>query len=153
MFGQERIGGHAFGLAIVVPLVGKVSVGDLVRGTVQAVDVLDVGKLVPGRVFRPVLAVGNQQQRANSYKHYMRESMKRSNIVGAHWFTFREQALTGRGDGENYQVGLVDICDIPYVEMVNAIRETGEMMYEFRDSYNPKKWVLLHFMPRLMRGV
>lgn len=40
-------------------------------------------------------------------------------------------ALTGRGDGENYQVGLVDICDTPYTEMVEAIRASGERLYEW----------------------
>jgi hypothetical protein len=30
-------------------------------------------------------------------------------IVGAHWFQYADQATSGRGDGENYQVGFVDI--------------------------------------------
>jgi hypothetical protein len=65
--------------------------------------------------------------------------MKRANIVGAHWFTFREQAYTGRGDGENFQVGLVDICDTPYDEMVNVIRSTAETLYPFRFSYESSR--------------
>ena len=98
-----------------------------------------IGEFHFGSLDRGMLATGlrsasNQQQRANSYKHYMREALKRPNIVGAHWFTFREQALTGRGDGENYQVGLVDICDTPYQEMIEAIREIGGGMYEFRNA-------------------
>ena len=98
-----------------------------------------IGEFHFGALDRGMLATGlrgasNQQQRANSYKHYMREAMKRPNVVGAHWFCFREQALTGRADGENYQVGLVDICDTPYAEMVEAIRETAEGMYRFRSA-------------------
>jgi hypothetical protein len=98
-----------------------------------------IGEFHFGSLDRGMLATGlrsasNQEQRANSYKHYMQEALKRSNIVGAHWFTFREQALTGRRDGENYQVGLVDICDTPYEEMVEAIREIGSGMYQFRNS-------------------
>jgi len=79
-------------------------------------------------------SASNQEQRANAYKHYMREAMKRPNIVGAHWFTFRDQALTGRGDGENYQIGMVDVCDTPYMEMIKATREIGESMYTFRNG-------------------
>jgi hypothetical protein len=98
-----------------------------------------IGEFHFGSLDRGMLATGlrsasNQEQRANSYKHYMQEALKRPNIVGAHWFTFREQALTGRRDGENYQVGLVDICDTPYEEMVEAIREIGSGMYQFRNS-------------------
>ena len=35
-------------------------------------------------------------------------------IVGTHWFQFGDQATTGRGDGENYQIGFLDVCDTPY---------------------------------------
>ena len=98
-----------------------------------------IGEFHFGSLDRGLLATGlrsasNQQQRANSYKHYMHEAMKRFNIIGAHWFSFREQPLTGRGDGENYQVGLVDICDTPYKEMTEAIREVGSGMYAFRKA-------------------
>jgi hypothetical protein len=97
-----------------------------------------IGEFHFGALDRGMLATGlrsasNQQQRANAYKHYMREAMKRSNVVGAHWFTFRDQALTGRGDGENYQIGLVDVCDTPYKEMIKAMREIGESVYSFRN--------------------
>ena len=92
------------------------------------------GSLDRGMLATGLRSAGNQEQRASSYKHYMLEALKRPNIVGAHWFTFREQALTGRGDGENYQVGLVDICDTPYQEMIEAIREIGGSMYAFRNA-------------------
>ncbi len=98
-----------------------------------------IGEFHFGSLDRGMLATGlrsasNQQQRASSYQYYMQEAIKRPNIVGAHWFCFREQALTGRGDGENYQIGLVDICDTPYTEMVAAIRETGEHLYQLRGN-------------------
>ncbi len=98
-----------------------------------------IGEFHFGALDRGMLATGlrsasNQRQRANSYKHYMLEAIKRPNIVGAHWFTFHEQPVTGRGDGENYQIGLVDICDTPYSELVSAIRETGESLYRLRNT-------------------
>ena len=39
-------------------------------------------------------------------------------IVGTHWFQYGDQATTGRGDGENYQIGFVDVCDTPYAETI-----------------------------------
>ena len=48
----------------------------------------------------------------------------------AHWPS--KQATTGRGDGENYQIGFVDICDTPYPETIRASREVGYDMYEYR---------------------
>ncbi len=38
----------------------------------------------------------------------------------------------GRGDGENYQIGFVDVCDRPYPEITRACHEVGERMYEVR---------------------
>ena len=53
-------------------------------------------------------------------------------IVGAHWFEYCDEATTGRGDGENYQIGLVDVCDTPYVETIQAAREIGAVLYALR---------------------
>jgi hypothetical protein len=53
-------------------------------------------------------------------------------VVGAHWFQYQDQATTGRGDGENYQIGLVDVCDRPYPETIRACREVGYRLYGIR---------------------
>ncbi len=42
------------------------------------------------------------------------------------------KAASGRFDGEYLTVGLTDICDTPYPEMVKAFRESGSRMYETR---------------------
>ncbi|MBQ8363178.1 MAG: hypothetical protein IJX36_04530, partial [Thermoguttaceae bacterium] len=41
---------------------------------------------------------------------------------------------TGRFDGENYQIGLVDICDVPYAETIEAVRRVGYAMYDIRSE-------------------
>ena len=52
--------------------------------------------------------------------------------MGTHWFQYADQPATGRGDGENYQIGFVDVCDTPYPEIVKACREVGYGMYASR---------------------
>ena len=42
--------------------------------------------------------------------------------------------VTGRADGENYQIGFVDICDTPYSEIVYAARRIGKEMYSLRSN-------------------
>jgi len=74
----------------------------------------------------------NQQDRADKYKSYVQGALENPYIVGTHWFQYKDQATTGRGDGENYQIGFVDICDRPYPEIVQACREVGYGMYEYR---------------------
>ena len=43
-----------------------------------------------------------------------------------------DQALTGRTDGENYQIGFVTVADAPYPELVQAARDVAATMYPRR---------------------
>jgi hypothetical protein len=69
---------------------------------------------------------------ADLFETYVTEALKNPLIVGAHWFKFSDQPLTGRGDGENYRIGFVDVADTPYPEMVEACRAFAESMYPLR---------------------
>jgi len=88
---------------------------------------LDRGMLHPG-----LRGLSNQEQRSHAYEHYVAQALKHPHIVGTHWFQYREQNVTGRSDGENYQIGFVDICDTPYQEIINASRRIGQRLYELR---------------------
>ena len=63
-----------------------------------------------------------------------RSALRNPAIVGTHWFQFYDQPTTGRFDGENYHVGLLDICDTPYGETINACRRMGASMYTIRSQ-------------------
>ena len=87
-------------------------------------------------------AVANQEQRGKAYIHYLSEALKHPNIVGTHWFQYRQQHVTGRNNSgqtnqENFQIGLVDITDNPRIETVEAARLIGDNMYEFRYYTEP----------------
>jgi hypothetical protein len=60
-------------------------------------------------------------------------------FVGAHWFQYSDQPVTGRFDGENYQIGFINICDRPYPEMVSATRKIGATLYTHRLSGSEEK--------------
>ncbi len=81
----------------------------------------------------------NQKHRAELYESYVRGALRNPLIVGTHWFQYKDQAATGRGDGENYQIGFVDICDTPYPESLEASRALGHDMYEYRLKTPPAK--------------
>jgi hypothetical protein len=74
----------------------------------------------------------SQEARAAAYRNYVTGALRNPCLVGTHWFQYGDQATTGRGDGENYQIGLVDICDTPYPETIEAVREVGRTMYQTR---------------------
>lgn len=91
-----------------------------------------VGALDRGMLHFSLRFAEDQNHRAELYKHYLVSCLKNPHIVGAHWFEYIDEAVTGRFDGENYNTGFLDVCDRPYAEMVKASREIGSSMYEVR---------------------
>jgi hypothetical protein len=86
-------------------------------------------------MFKPGLApVWNQVERGRSYVRFVEGCLKHPYIIGCHWFQYRDQPLLGRGDGEAYQIGFVDVCDRPYSELCRSARKIGEKIYEKRLS-------------------
>ena len=73
-----------------------------------------------------------QRERALAYIRFVQGALVHPNIVGTHWFQLRDQPLTGRWDGEGYEIGFVDVADTPYEELTHAAREIGETMYRYR---------------------
>jgi hypothetical protein len=93
----------------------------------------DFGALDRGMFHPGLVEVESQEARGEAYKSYVRSVLEHSQLVGCHWFKYRDEPTTGRTwDDENYQVGLVDVCDTPYVETIEAIREVAADMYEYR---------------------
>ncbi|MGX5687648.1 hypothetical protein [Arcticibacter tournemirensis] len=90
---------------------------------------LDRGLFHPG-----LIKTDSQQDRARCYENYVSSALRHPNIIGTHWHQFSDQATTGRFDGENFQVGFVDVCDRPYPETIAKIREVGYRIYEIRDG-------------------
>jgi hypothetical protein len=90
------------------------------------------GALDRGMFHTGLRPTSSQQARADAYRNYVTGALKNPCLVGTHWFQYSDQATTGRGDGENYQIGLVDICDTPYAETIQAVRDVGSSMYQTR---------------------
>jgi hypothetical protein len=79
----------------------------------------------PGRGLAPGLAQTiNQEERGVAYRYYVETAAAHPSLVGTHWFQWRDQPSTGRSDGENYNIGFVNVADIPYKELVNAAKIT-----------------------------
>ena len=76
----------------------------------------------------------NGREQAKSYIEYTESAIENPLIVGAHWFQWFDQPTTGRFDGENYAVGLVDICDTPNYSLVKAVYDVASRLYELRTT-------------------
>ncbi|NHN39748.1 agarase [Pseudomaricurvus alcaniphilus] len=88
----------------------------------------DTGLFHPG-----LIHAANQQDRARMYQEYMQSVIDNPYFVGAHWFQYMDSPITGRAyDGENYNVGFVNVADVPYKQMVEAARSLHDSMYRRR---------------------
>lgn len=91
-----------------------------------------MGALDRGLFHTGLRSVVDQNHRAEAYRNYVTSALRNPAIVGAHWFQCYDESTTGRGDGENYQIGFLDICDTPYWETIAAAREVGSSLYSIR---------------------
>ena len=90
------------------------------------------GALDRGLFHTGLVATRDQDERAECYRAYVGACLDHPRYVGTHWFQWMDQPLTGRPDGENYQIGFVTIADVPYPELVKAARDTAASMYRRR---------------------
>ena len=83
------------------------------------------GALDRGLTATGLEAVENQAERAKAYRYYTERVAAHPQGVGCHWFQCYDQFALGRFDGENYQIGLMDICLQPYPDMAGAVESTA----------------------------
>lgn len=89
----------------------------------------------PGRGLAPGLAqTKNQKERGVAYRYYVENAAAHPALIGTHWFQWIDQPSTGRRDGENYNIGMVDVTDRPYYELVNAARETHKRLLDIHSG-------------------
>jgi hypothetical protein len=78
---------------------------------------------VPERGMAPGLVQAmNQQERGVAYSYYVENAAAHPAIIGTHWYQWIDQPATGRWDGENYNIGWIDVTDRPYPELVAAAK-------------------------------
>jgi hypothetical protein len=92
----------------------------------------------PGRGLAPGLAqTRNQEERGVAYRYYIENAAAHPALIGTHWFQWIDQPSTGRNDGENYNIGFVDVTDRPYPELINAAKETFKRLLDIHSGKEP----------------
>ena len=92
----------------------------------------------PGRGLAPGLAqTRSQEERGVAYRYYVENAASNPALIGTHWFQWIDQPSTGRSDGENYNIGFVDVTDRPYTELNNATKETFNRLLEVHSGKTP----------------
>lgn len=95
----------------------------------------DVGMLAYG-----IRATSNQHDRGLCYRYYVEQAATIPSLIGVHYFQFNDQPVLGRFDGENYQIGMIDVCQQPYQAFIEEIKLAHERIYGIRTGeFQPLK--------------
>ena len=91
------------------------------------------GALDRGMFHTGLVSTPSQEARARAYRNYVAGVLRNPQFVGCHWFKYMDEPCTGRAlDGENYQIGFLDIADTPYQETVDQCRDIAYQLYDYR---------------------
>lgn len=94
----------------------------------------DMGALDRGMFYPGIVGASSQSNRARLYQEYVRSVADHPAFVGCHFFQYSDEPLTGRDDGENFNVGFVTVTDSVYPEMVEAAKAVNAEVYRRRAS-------------------
>lgn len=98
------------------------------------------GALDAGLTATGLEGVASQKERGTAYRYYCERAAAHPNGVGCHYFQCYDQFMLGRFDGENYNIGLFDICCRPYSEMLEQVKNCSSHIYEIADgTWEPTK--------------
>jgi len=64
----------------------------------------------------------DDRQRGVAYRYYAEQALALPTLIGVHWFQWMDQPVTGRMDGENYNIGIVDGLDRPYWDFLDGAK-------------------------------
>jgi len=79
------------------------------------------GALDAGLPATGIRGVASQTERGKAISAYVNSAKNIGCCVGVHYFQLNDQPYLGRFDGENYNIGLVDVCCREYTEVTDII--------------------------------
>jgi hypothetical protein len=86
---------------------------------------LDVGLPASG-----IGHVRDQAERGQAFRIYTEDAAAQPWCVGVHYFTLYDESALGRFDGENWNIGFLDVCNRPYEPLAAAARASHERLYQ-----------------------
>jgi len=84
-----------------------------------------------------LVQTASQAERAKGYRYYLEQAAALPCFVGAHWFQWTDEPVLGRMDGENYNIGFVDVTNRAYAELVEAAKQTHKRLADVHAGKAP----------------
>lgn len=81
-----------------------------------------------------LVQVRDLAERGTAYRYYVEQAAAHPAFIGTSWFQWVDQPCTGRMDGENYNIGLVDVTDRPYRALIEAMKTTHRRLQQVHEG-------------------
>ncbi|RRK00080.1 hypothetical protein Ga0100230_019015 [Opitutaceae bacterium TAV3] len=99
-------------------------------------SITHAGRGMPGAFTQ----VSSQRERGTYYRHLIEQLASTPQFVGASWFSFYDQPVTGRepgGGGESHNFGLINQQDQPYEDMLDEMKKTTSRLHAVHAGVTP----------------
>ena len=96
-----------------------------------------------------IRGVSSQAERGKSIRNYIEQVALVKSCMGIHYFQYNDQPFLGRFDGENYNIGLVDICNKEYEEVTRQLIIGDENLYEIFDGKKTPANIEVDYIPAI----
>ena len=85
-----------------------------------------------------LMTVDTQIERAWGAGNALLNFARFPNVVGTHWFQYCDEPRGGReGDGEDYNMGLIDTANRPYEELTESFRRLNAVLETIHKESDP----------------
>ena len=92
------------------------------------------GALDAGMPATGLRGVVSQRERGIAYAYYVENAAAHPSMVGAHYFILEDQNALGRYDGENLNIGVMDVCLTVYDDFATGIKQAHSRLYDVADA-------------------
>jgi hypothetical protein len=93
--------------------------------------------------------VPDQGARGQAFRVYLEDAAVKPWCVGVHYFTLYDQSALGRFDGENYNIGFLDVCNRPYEPLATAAQISHARLYRLAAGELPPYDEAPEYLPLL----
>jgi hypothetical protein len=76
-----------------------------------------------------LMQTANEKERGIAYRYYVEQVASMPFFLGAHWFSWLDQSVTGRMDGENYSFGFIDVTDRASPEFLEGVTAAHKRLF------------------------